>query len=281
MTPIPKYGLKKVFSLGGICLALTAFLLTNVQTAEAVSQFSRKYEVECSTCHTVFPRLNSFGEKFMRNGFQWPGEKPDGSTEGKKELSEDLAIDKVGNWLGGGVTLRVAEFKTNDLTRNGVKQDSFNIGNPTALQFFVAGSIFKNVSLFIEQEFEGDEVGFDWFHLFFTNLYGTQVNFQVGKLSPAEFTPFADRLRIWQSSDVLNVKSSGGLGENSVNIRQSRPGIQYYGYSGPVVWFAGADNGKNFKDTDRAKNFWGGLRLYLPTSLEGPFEGSSVGRYRR
>lgn len=277
MTRVLKYSSGSKIYLGAIWLAVAAFLFTSVQTAEAVSQFSRKYEVECNTCHTVFPRLNYFGERFMLNGFQWPGGKADGDKQGKKELSEDLFIDQVGNWLGGRISLRAANFKTNDLAKNGTLSDSVNLGNPNWLQFFVAGSIFKDVAIFIEQEFEDTDSKFSWFHLFFTNLYGTYVNFQVGKLSPVDFTPFSDRLRIWQKSEVLNVKSSGGGLENSVNIRQSRPGIQYYGYSGPVVWFAGADNGKDSKDTDRAKNFWGGLRLYLPPSLEGPFEGSSVG----
>lgn len=245
--------------------------------ARALSQWSRKYGAPCSTCHTSFPRLNYFGEKFMRNGFQWPGGEPDGGGTGKEELSEDLVIDKVGNWLGARLSFTALEYKTNDLIVNGQLDDSLDVGNPNWLQFFVAGSIFKNVSIFIEQEFEPDASKFSWFHLFFTNLAGTYANFQVGKLSPVDFTPFSDRLRIWQTSDVLNVKSSGGSGENSVNIRQSRPGIQYYGYGGPLVWYAGIDNGADSSDTDREKNLWAGFRLEVVEAAKSRFEGSSAG----
>lgn len=93
-------------------------------------------------------------------------------------------------------------YKTNGVTIDGEKKDSINIINPKWLQFFVAGTIFKNVSIFIEQEFEVDGSKFSWFHLFFTNLADTYVNFQVGKLSPVDFTPFPDRLRMWQSVRV-------------------------------------------------------------------------------
>ncbi len=232
--------------------------------------------MECNTCHIAFPRLNYFGVQFMRNGFQWPGEPPDGDETGKEELSEDLFIDTVGNWLGARISLTPLKYKTNDRVRNGKLDDSFNLGNSNWLQFFVAGSIFKNVAVFIEQEFENDKSKFNWFHLTFTNLLGTYANLQVGKLSPVEFTSFSDRLRIWEKSNVLNIKSSGGKGDNSVNVRSPRPGIQYYGYKGPLVWYAGVDNGKDANDTDKDKNVWGGLRLEVPETVNSRFLGSSV-----
>lgn len=251
--------------------------LFQVPDAEALSQFARKYKVECSTCHTSFPRLTFFGEKFMRNGFQWPGGKPDGDTTGKEQLSDTLFIDQVGNWLGARLSLSPLKYKTNKLVRNGKLEDSFDVGNTNWLQFFVAGSIFKDVAVFIEQEFETDGSKTNWYHLFFTNIAGsTTANLQVGRLSPAEFTSFSDRLRIWQKSDVLNVKSSKGKGENSVNIRSPRPGIQYYGYKGAFSWFAGVDNGKDVSDTDRDKNFWGGVRVEVPDTVKSKFVGSSA-----
>ncbi|MFQ5483341.1 MAG: hypothetical protein ACE5ER_11355 [Nitrospinaceae bacterium] len=249
----------------------------SLEDAEAVSQWARKYKVDCSTCHVAFPRLNYFGEKFMRNGFQWPGQPPDGDTEGKEQVGENLFIDQVGHWFGARLEMTPLEYQKDSVTKNGVLTDSLDVGNTNSFQFFVAGSIFKNVSIFIEQEFKTEGAETNWYHLAFTNLWDTYANVQVGRISPVDFTPFSDRLRVWQKSDILNVKSANGAGENSVTIRQPRPGIQYYGYKGPVVWFAGLDNGKDASDTDRDKNFWGGARLYVPASIKTPFEGSSVG----
>ena len=266
----------KFNGLLGLIFTLIA-LLGIPETADAVSQFARKYKVECSACHTAFPRLNLFGEQFMRNGFQWPGDKPDGDKIGKEELSDEMFIDQVGNWLGARLSLTAVEYESNGLTKNGQPRDSLNFGNSNWLQLFVAGSIFKNVSIFIEQEFEESSSKFGFFSMFFTNLGGTYANLQVGKIVPVDFTPFSDHRRMWQKSDIMNIQSSGGAGENSVNIRSTRPGIQYYGYAGPVVWFGGLDNGKDFSDTDRAKNYWAGARLYVPFNMEGPLAGTSIG----
>lgn len=269
--------LSRLLPIAFVFLFMATFFLLVPGDAEAVSQWARKYQVDCTTCHTAFPRLNYFGERFMRNGFQWPDEKPDGDTEGKEKISDDLFIDKVGNWLGARLSLTPMKYVTNGVIVDGEMKDSFNLGNANWLQLFVAGSIFKNVSIFIEQEFEIDGSKFSWFHLFFTNIADTYVNFQVGNLSPVDFTPFPDRLRMWEKSNVLNVKSSGGKGENSVTIRQSRPGIQYYGYKGPLLWFAGLDNGKDASDIDQQKNYWAGLRYDITSETKGKFGGSNLG----
>ena len=41
--------------------------------ARAIPAFARKYQTSCLTCHTVYPKLNPFGEAFRRNGYRFPG----------------------------------------------------------------------------------------------------------------------------------------------------------------------------------------------------------------
>lgn len=43
-----------------------------VPEADAIPAFARKYQTACSTCHTVYPELNDFGEAFKKNGFKFP-----------------------------------------------------------------------------------------------------------------------------------------------------------------------------------------------------------------
>ncbi|MBI4382721.1 MAG: hypothetical protein HY579_01645 [Nitrospinae bacterium] len=274
--------MKKRISLAGFSRFIISSifilpLLVAVQDAEALSQWARKYKVDCSTCHFAFPRVNYFGEQFKRNGYQWPGEPADGDTEAKEKLSKNLFIDNVGNWFGARLSLTPLKYVAEGQKRNGVDEDTINVGNTNWLQFFVGGSIFKDVSIFIEQEMETDGSKTNWFYMNFTNLAGSYANFQIGRLSPVDFTPLSDRLRAWQKSDVMNLKSSGGKGENSQDIRSPRPGIQYYGYQGPFVWFAGVDNGKDSTDTDKDKNYWGGGKLEIPDSVKSAFVGSGIG----
>ncbi len=43
------------------------------QEAGAVPVFSRKYGVNCTMCHSSYPRLNDFGARFRANGYRMPG----------------------------------------------------------------------------------------------------------------------------------------------------------------------------------------------------------------
>ncbi len=58
--------------------------------AHAVPSFARKYKTSCVTCHTVFPKLNPFGEAFRRNGFRFPSK--DGSLDSDNVQAQMLPL---------------------------------------------------------------------------------------------------------------------------------------------------------------------------------------------
>jgi hypothetical protein len=49
-------------------------LLAGIRPAGAVPIFARKYQTSCQTCHTIFPKLNPFGQAFRLNGYRMPKE---------------------------------------------------------------------------------------------------------------------------------------------------------------------------------------------------------------
>lgn len=54
------------------CMILLALLILfcSVESASAMSAFSRKYKMQCDGCHTSkLPQLNEFGIEFYKNGF--------------------------------------------------------------------------------------------------------------------------------------------------------------------------------------------------------------------
>ena len=55
-------------------LALFGLEFSVEPSAFAGPQFSRQYNTSCSTCHTVYPKLNDFGKAFLDAGFQFPEE---------------------------------------------------------------------------------------------------------------------------------------------------------------------------------------------------------------
>ena len=263
------------FMVGGVSALLFA-----PKPADAVSQWSRKYGEPCSTCHAGFPRLNYYGERFKRNGYQDPDAiEPDGDSQGKKEINADLVIDTVNNWFGARLNVDVVSWEKDVNTTNGEPTNRVTIGNPNWLQFFVAGSLFKNVSIFIENEFEKGDFQFTWYWLGFHNLFDSSaLNLQVGQVSPLDYSSYSNRLRITPAlkGQGARIRSSGNQGDDSVDQSRARPGIQYYGYTGPVLWWGGISTGSEGKDPNDDINGWGGVRLEVTEDMESPFEGSSI-----
>src|SRR3989442_15243866 len=55
--------------LSGRQPAYTAYSL-EVHKRTAIPAFARKYGLPCSACHTAWPELNAFGQRFRDNGYQ-------------------------------------------------------------------------------------------------------------------------------------------------------------------------------------------------------------------
>jgi hypothetical protein len=63
---------------------LLCFILSGILAAtdvHAIPAFTRAINVECSTCHTIFPELNEYGEAFLKNSYVYFG-------KGKKKTAE-------------------------------------------------------------------------------------------------------------------------------------------------------------------------------------------------
>ncbi|KAB0666180.1 hypothetical protein F6V25_06825 [Oryzomonas japonica] len=58
-----------ILCLIGSCLVQ----LIVVASSHAIPAFSRAYKVECSTCHTIYPELNEYGEAFLKNSYVYFG----------------------------------------------------------------------------------------------------------------------------------------------------------------------------------------------------------------
>ena len=261
------------------------------EKASATAQWARKYGESCTTCHTAFPRLNYYGERFMRNGYQNPDDAtPDGNTRGKKALNDITFIDRVSNLLGFRLNVTPVQWEANALKDNGKDTDRWTLGNANWIQFFVAGSIAENISFFTEMAWDDREFHYSWYKLGFHNLFDTTLaNVVIGNLPSRDYGAYPNRLRIMGpiKGDVFGVKSSQGANkaandENALNSSGSRPGVQFYGYKGPVMAWVGASPGDNGEDknlgTDKNDelHYWAGLRLEVTEAVESIFEGSAI-----
>ncbi|MBI4211762.1 MAG: hypothetical protein HY540_03910 [Deltaproteobacteria bacterium] len=276
--------------VAGICLSTDA---------QALSQFARKYNVNCQTCHTAFPRLTYFGEQFKRNAYQMP-ETQDGD-ETKDKVNDELFIDKIGNLFGVRVSISPVKYEWNRLTTEGVARERLSFGNPNWLQFFASGNIFKNTSLLIETEIQSNKSSIqaynNWFMVGYHNIFDSSLlNVRIGKLSALDHAAQSGRLRMIPSLSIdglANVKSAGGYtaaaqatalagsGVTAANSTQddqvayadAQPGVEVFGYKGPFLYSVGVANGKTLTDANKYKNFFGTLRAEIE---KGDFAGSNL-----
>ena len=54
----------RIFTGALVALQAGALWLAGTQTAAAMPEFARRYNMSCAACHAAFPRLNKFGEEF-------------------------------------------------------------------------------------------------------------------------------------------------------------------------------------------------------------------------
>lgn len=137
---------------GGAFFAVSALGLTLfcASRAEAIPAFSREIKTECTTCHTVFPQLNEFGQAFEKNGFVWPGAVPKSKkvkvtqTEEERKSAEYIMLSGIPAVVPLSASLS-ASYLYDD-----TKEDDFDMKR-------------FNVEIFGGGAFGGDRIGF-WFN---------------------------------------------------------------------------------------------------------------------
>ena len=163
--------------------------------ADAVPAFARKYDVSCNACHTRHPRLNSFGQRFLENGYQMPGTEDGGSVE-KSLFGGPLngaTLGEIGNYFAVRVRGDIQQASFREETE---ATDDVDIIMPNVVNLFFAGTATKNISFFLEgeyatQEGHGGGLIFERAFLVFSNLGGQQIaNIKVGEFDPSSMYSF-------------------------------------------------------------------------------------------
>lgn len=184
-------------------LLLLMFVLLN-EYSNAIPAFSRKYQTSCVTCHSVFPKLNPFGEAFRINGYKYP-------TDDEEKVKEEPIL------LGSDAYKRVwpKSVWPNSLSRTSPislrarsAYELATVNNSTtgefiqpSLQLLGGGTIGENITAFVGAHlFEQGEVGsIDRLYIKFDNILSKYLPehlfyFQVGQFIP-ELVPFATNHR--------------------------------------------------------------------------------------
>ena len=233
---------RKWIGLSSVCLVAT-FLATLLSLfaatqAQAIPAFARKYDVNCTACHTAPPILNTYGQRFLENGYQLPGTEDGGST-GKKKLG-DLNLDDVNQYVGfrlvGNAFSNWSFKKQNPAGADaGVVENKAEFTFPENFVLFAGGTVAKNIGFMVEvgHDVEGGGAAVERGFVTFNNL-GSQnlAHLRVGKFDPNTFSSYATVRQ--QLDDVGDSQKSGcaaftPCAFNRVGLSPSAFATKFYG----------------------------------------------------
>jgi hypothetical protein len=185
-----------VLSLTLACVLVSiAAWFTDIGDAQAIPAFARKYDMTCNACHTRQPRLNTFGQRFLENGYQLPGTE-DGGVTLKRLLGGETGgatLDDVANIMAVRLRADVQKANFKEATE---ATDDVDIVFPNIINLFFAGTATENVSYFLEGEYATQEghdaaLAFERAFMMFDNIGGHQVaNVKIGQFDPSAFYSF-------------------------------------------------------------------------------------------
>ncbi|MDH5499447.1 MAG: hypothetical protein OEY12_18650, partial [Nitrospira sp.] len=174
-----------------IITILSSFIFPD--PAQAIPAFARKYNVNCTTCHTAPPILNQFGRRFLENGYQLPGTQ-DGGIIGKKKLG-DLSLDDVTNYLAlrlVGNAVQNWSVKKQNAAEGIENKTEFTF--PDNFVLFAGGTVTKNVGFMVELGHDVAEGGtaVERGFVTFNNIGAYNLaHLRVGKYDPSTYSSYA------------------------------------------------------------------------------------------
>lgn len=198
---------------------------------------------------------------------------------GGTQVSKNLFLHKVSNLFSLRYKFTALQVEPNKLTEGGEKKTKITAAKPDWLQLWIGGPIAKNITVRMEAELsEGKAVGLHNYAVAFSNLFGSPeglMNLRVGGFTHGEWLSITDQKRAFSPHfSIYEYQSAKGAGEDPYKIAGAEPGVEVYGYKGPLVYQVGVSNGKTFNDVNADMNYWTTAKLYLANS--GPLAGSSI-----
>ncbi len=240
-------------------LVLFGIVLSASQEASAIPAFARKYQTSCSTCHTVYPVLNSFGKAFKATGYRIPAGDDAFTKDEPVSLGapawkqvwpdalwpSDIPGGSVASfWLSSRYRVNKSAPITNEF--DGLHE----------VYVLTGGTLGESFSFFMELEvIDGGTIptafGAALPRAFFQyNHPSHKFNVTYGLFEPrAELT--STRLRLMRLSDYLSNRYGMPPSGNSFSLAPNQRGFEVWGnVEGPgnrggLEWFAGVVNGRD------------------------------------
>ena len=210
-----------------VALVLAALPLSS----EAMPAFARKYGYNCTMCHSSYPRLNDYGDRYRQNGYQLPGREAEDKTI--LESPPPFAIR-----LSGGYTSITRKNIPGGLDTKGFVMNGVDV--------LSAGLLSENIGYFVallpeikeSRGVEGQSGTLESGNVIFYNIGSPWVNVRVGRFEPAS-TAFSVKRKLTISP--YEIYSFGAPG--CVTFSDTQDGIELSGQGSGIGYALGYLNG--------------------------------------
>lgn len=220
-------------------LLLGAWLaLLPTQSASAMPEFARRYNLSCAACHSAFPRLNKFGEVFIKNNMRLPN-----WMETADQLGDDrLALpDHVPLAIRAQAYVQARQGKAIDPVSGARQSATTDFQSPYLLKLLSSAPLSKDITYYFyaimaEKGGNGEIVVEDaWFR--HANLFGSGIGMMLGQFSLSD-AMFPREIRL-PFQDYMVYRMAG--------ITYDR-GVQFDRDVGPFGITLGFTNGNGITD---------------------------------
>jgi hypothetical protein len=212
--------------------AYTRSVAGALHTTAAIPAFARKYGLPCSACHTVWPELSAFGQRFKDNGYQLGNDRD--SPIWQSNGYWPVAIRTTPQWHLESTTNQVTDAAPTGKT---VSQMGFDL---SGIDFLFLGTLYKNITFGLVPTLDADgTTGVEAAFVRFDNLGNSPwANLRVGKfeldnlLSEKRFTWLSNNggfLYAYHYEPAGSVDNYAfGLGDNQIGAELSGHSINSY-----------------------------------------------------
>jgi hypothetical protein len=211
--------------------AYTAYSLS-VHTTTAIPAFARKYGLRCSVCHTVWPELSAFGQRFKDNGYQLGNDRD--SPIWQSGSYWPIAMRTTPQLHLESTTHQPVDAAPGEKT---IRQAGFDL---SGVDFLMLGTLHKDITFGLVPTLDADgTTGLEAAFVRFDNLgHSPWANLKVGKfeldnlLSEKRFTWLSNNggfLYAYHYQPAGSVDNYAfGLGDNQIGAEFSGHSINSY-----------------------------------------------------
>ncbi|HEV8123153.1 MAG TPA: hypothetical protein VGP80_02840 [Gemmatimonadales bacterium] len=166
-----------VAALGGVVSAPVEYAGDMHSNAE-IPAFARKYNMPCSACHTAWPELNAFGQRFRDRGYQLGNDRDSPIWVNPSYIP--FAIRTTPGWRLERTTNQPVDDGVGGTVEKTITQSGFDISGADLLMM---GTLYKNITFgFVPTIADGEGVGIEAAFVRFDNLFRSSwANLKVGK----------------------------------------------------------------------------------------------------